>query len=144
RWNYQDKYFVRFWGQIIYQLGLPSLLGDNARRVQVALERSQATLGTPGMVFVRLLNKDHTPRTDARIEGTLEYLDARDAKERTRKVVLGPAPGNRPGEYADLLPHDRPGRYELKINNPEPFSFSYRVEPPPGHELADAGMAEKA
>ncbi len=144
RWNYQDKYFVRFWGQVIYQLGLPSLMGDNARRVQVALERSQAILGTQGSVFVRLLNKDHMPRTDKEVEATLEYLDAKDAKERTRKVMLYPVPGDRPGEYAALLVHDRPGRYELKVNNPEPFTYSFRVELPPRHELEDGGMAEKS
>jgi hypothetical protein len=144
RWNYQDKYFVRFWGQVIYQLGLPSLLGDNARRVQVALERSQATLGSKGSVFVRLLNRDHTPRTDPQVEATLDYLDAKDAKERSRKVMLYPVGKDRPGEYAALLVHDRPGRYELKVNNPEPYTYSFRVELPPHHELEDAGMAEKA
>jgi hypothetical protein len=144
RWNYQDKYFVRFWGQAIYQLGLPSLLGDNARRVQVALERSQATLGSKGSVFVRLLNKDHTPRTDREVEATLDYLDAKDGRDRTRKVLLYPVAKDRPGEYAALLVHDRPGRYELKVNNPEPYTFPFRVELPPRHELQDAGMAEKS
>ena len=115
RWNYQDKYFVRFWGQIIYQLGLPSLLGDNARRVQMALDRSQATL---------------------------DHVDAKDAKARTSKVTLIARGKDRPGEYTVLLPHDRPGRFELKVNNPELHTFSYRVDVPPGHELADAGMAE--
>ena len=143
RWNYQDKYFVRFWGQVIYQVGLPSLLGDNARRVQVALERSQATLGNNGLIYVRLLNKDHTPRTDKEVEATLDFLDAKDGKERTHKLMLTPMK-DRPGEYRVLLPHDRKGRYELKVNNPEPFTYSYRVEVPPGHELDDAGMAEKA
>jgi hypothetical protein len=142
RWNYQDKYFVRFWGQIIYQLGLPSLLGDNARRVQMALDRSQATLGNPGLVFVRLLNKDHTPRTDDKVEATLDHVDAKDAKARTSKVTLIARGKDRPGEYTVLLPHDRPGRFELKVNNPELHTFSYRVDVPPGHELADAGMAE--
>ena len=32
RFNVQDKHFIRFWGQIIYQFGLPSLLGDSAKR----------------------------------------------------------------------------------------------------------------
>jgi hypothetical protein len=144
RWNHHDKYFVRFWGQVIYQLGLPSLLGDNARRVQVALERSQATLGVQGSVFVRMLNKDHTPRTEPQIEAALDYVDAKDGNERTRKIMLYPVAKDRPGEYAALLTHDRPGRYELKVNNPEPFTYSFRVELPPRHELEDAGMAEKS
>ena len=42
RFNAQDKHFVRFWGQLIYQAGLPHMLGNNSSRVQVALERSEA------------------------------------------------------------------------------------------------------
>jgi hypothetical protein len=144
RWNYQDKYFVRFWGQVIYQLGLPSLLGDSASRVQAALEQSKATLGNQGSIFVRLLNKDHTPRTDAQVEATLEYLDAKPGQDKSRKVMLYPVSKDRPGEYTALLAHDRPGRYELKVSNPEPHTFSFRVELPPRHELEESGMAEKA
>ncbi len=144
RWNHQDKYFVRFWGQVIYQVGLPSLLGDNARRVQVALERSQATLGSKGSIFVRLLTKDHNPRTDKEVEATLDGYSDKDNKISSRKVILTPVGKDRPGEYSALLVHDRAGRYELKVNNPEPYSYSFRVEVPPGHELEDTGMAEKS
>src|SRR4051812_20275138 len=76
-------------------------------------------------------------------DATLDYLDARDGEERTQKIVLTPMK-DRPAENRVLLPHDRKGRYELKVNNPESFTYSYRVEVPPGHELEDAGMNEKA
>jgi hypothetical protein len=144
RWNHHDKYFVRFWGQIIYQAGLPSLLGDNARRVQVALERAQATLGSKGSIFVRLLNKDHTPRTDREVEATLDGFSDKDVKLSSRKIILTPVAKDRPGEYSALLVHDRAGRYELKVSNPDPYVYSFRVDVPPGHELEDTGMAEKA
>lgn len=143
RWNHQDKYFVRFWGQLIYQVGLPSLLGDSARRAQMALERSKATLGDKESVFVRLLDKDYGPRKDAQVEATLDYLDARAGQEKVRKVTLLAIP-DRPGEYRALLTHDRPGRYELRVNNPEVNTFPFRVELPPRHELEESGMAEKA
>jgi hypothetical protein len=142
RWNHQDKYFVRFWGQLIYQVGLPSLLGDSAKRAQMALERSQATLGAPGSVFVRLLDKDYGPRKDPQVEGTLEYLDARPGQEKLRKVTLQAVPG-RPGDYRALLTHDRPGRYELRVSNPDLNTFPFRVELPPRHELEESGLAEK-
>jgi uncharacterized membrane protein len=143
RWNHQDKYFIRFWGQLIYQAGLPSLLGDSAKRSQVALERSQALLGQPGSVFMRLLDKDYGPRKDAQVEAILEYLDARPGQEKRRKVTLQAIPGQ-PGEYRALLTHDRPGRFELRVNNPEPSVFPFRVELPPRHELEESGMAEKS
>jgi hypothetical protein len=142
RYNTQDKHFSRFWGQIIYQMGLPHLLGDHAQRVQVALEQAQAVLDRPGSIFVRLLDRDFNPRRDPEVDATLEYLDAKSGQERTHKVKLQAVPG-RDGEYRALLAHNRPGGFELKVNNPEPESFSFRVELPPRHELEEAGMAEQ-
>lgn len=143
RFNEEAKITNRFWGQLIYQLGLPSLLGETSKRVQVALEHAQAVLNKPGSIFVRLVDKDFNPRKDATVEATLEYLDAKAGQERFRKVTLHAMPG-RDGEYRALLEHDQPGRWELKINNPEPNTFQFRVELPPRHELEESGLAEKA
>jgi len=143
RFNVQDKHFIRFWGQLIYQSGLPSLAGETAARMRAALERAEAVLGQPGSVFVRLLDKSFNPRRDPQVEATLEYIDAKPGQERSRKVTLQAIAG-RPGEYRALLEHDRPGRYELRIANPEPHTFSFRVELPPRHELEESGLAEAA
>ena len=142
RFNVQDKYFVRFWGQVIYQMGLPHLLGDHAKRVQVALERSQAFLDKPGLIFVRLWDKDYNPRKEEQVEAMLEWLDAPAGHERTRPIKLQAIPG-REGEYRALLPHDKQGRFEVQIHNPETATFSFRVDLPPRHELAEAGLAEE-
>ncbi|MCI0684944.1 MAG: hypothetical protein L0Y71_22845 [Gemmataceae bacterium] len=143
RFNVQDKHFIRFWGQLIYQVGLPSLMGETAKRVQAALERSEAVLDQPGSIFVRLLDKSYQPRRDPQVEAVLDYVDAKPGQERTRKITLQAIPG-RAGEYRALLAHDRPGRFEVRIANPEPTTFSYRVELPPRHELAESGLAERA
>jgi hypothetical protein len=142
RWNYQDKYFVRFWGQVIYQFGLPSLLGDSAKRSSMSLDRSQAVVGTQSTAYVRLLDKDFNPRKDGTVDAELHYLDAKggDAKQPIKLHALR----GRPGEYTALLPHDRPGRFELLVRNPEENRFSYRVDLPPKHELEESGLAEKA
>ena len=144
RWraNAENKHFIRFWGQVLYQMGLPSLLGSTSSRVQVALDRSEAMLDRPGSVFVRLLDKDFNPRKDAQVEAVLEYIDAKPGQERTRKITLN-AIGGRDGEYQALLMHDKPGRFELRVNNPDPTWFSFRVELPPHHELEESGLAEK-
>jgi hypothetical protein len=142
RYNAEDKHFIRFWGQVIYQLALPHLLGNSSKRVQVALERSEAILDRPGSVFVRLLDKDYRPLTDREVPATLEYLDAKPGTERTRKIILHAIPG-RPGDYRVFLPHDAPGKYELKVPGmDEPFQ--YRVQVPPRHELEESGLAEDA
>jgi uncharacterized membrane protein len=142
RWNYQDKYFVRFWGQVLYQFGLPSLLSEGASRVQMALDRSEAVVGKPSKIFVRLLDKDFNPRKDPTVEGELLYMDAKPGEDRKVTVKLH-ALKSRPGEYIVNVPNDRAGRYELHVRNPEESAFSYRVELPPKHELEEAGLAEE-
>jgi hypothetical protein len=143
RYNVQDKHFVRFWGQVIYHMGLPHLLGNHARRAQMALERSRAVLDQEGSVFVRLLDKDYNPRKDNQVDAVLEYLDAQPGQERTQTIKLQAVPG-REGEYRALLAHDKKGRFELKVNNPEPATFPFRVEVPPHHEMEEAALAEQA
>jgi uncharacterized membrane protein len=142
RYNAEDKYFVRFWGQVIYQMALPHLLTNSARRVQMALERSEAVLDQPGSVFARLLDKDFRPLKAKEVKATLIYLDARPGQERERPITLHQVPG-RDGEYRVLLPHDKAGRYELKIPGMDD-TFQYRVNVPPGHEKEELGMAEDA
>src|SRR5262249_1346040 len=72
RWrsNAQEKLHARFWGQMVYQTGLPHLLG-NASRVQVSLERGEAVLGRSGYLYARLLDADYHPLTEPRIPATL-------------------------------------------------------------------------
>ncbi len=143
RWRYNeaDKVTNRFWGQIVYQMGLPSLLGQASKRVQVALERSEAILDVPGSIFVRLLDKDFNPRKDLKVDAILEYLDAKAGQEKTRRITFLPIAG-RPGEYSAPVTHDQPGRWEVKINNPESTVYQFRVDLPPRHELEEIGLAE--
>jgi hypothetical protein len=142
RYNAEDKYFARFWGQVIYQLALPHLLANSSRRMQMALERSEALLDRPGSVFARLLDRDFRPLKDKEVPAVLTYLDAKPGQERERKITLHQLAG-RPGEYRLLLPHDKPGRYELRVPGIEDV-FAYRVQVPPRHELEEAGLAEDA
>lgn len=142
RFNAQDRYFGRFWGQLIYRIGLPHMLGNSSSRVQLGLERSEAELGRPGLLYVRLLDKDFRPLRNASPTAELIALNAK-AGERTRPLKLQPIEG-REGEYRALLPHDAPGRFEVKMITPEPATLAYRVNLPPRHELAELGMAEEA
>lgn len=143
RWNYQDKYFVRFWGQVIYQFGLPSLLGESAKRSQMALDRSKVEVEKPSTIYVRLLDKDFNPRKDKRVDAELEFMDAKPGETRKEKITLNAIVG-RDGDYAVLVTNNYAGRYELRVKNPDVNTFSYRVDLPPKHELEEAGLAEKA
>jgi hypothetical protein len=140
RWNYQDKYFDRFWGQLIYQMGSPSLLGDGAERTQIALNRSQAVVGTQSTLHVTLLDKEFNPRKDPKVDAELEHVDGPGQK---LPVTLNLISGGR-GEYTALISHQRAGRFELRVKNPDAHTFSFRVDLPPKHELEESGLAEKA
>jgi hypothetical protein len=140
RWNHQDKYFDRLWGQLIYQLGSPSLLGDGAERTQIALNRSQAIVGTQSTVHVTLLDKEFNPRKDPKVEAELEYVDKPGDKI---PVTLNLLNGGR-GEYSALIAHQQAGRFELRVKNPDVNTFSFRVDLPAKHELEESGLAEKA
>jgi hypothetical protein len=140
-----DKLTSRFWGQIITQLGLPHLLG-HSRRVQLELERGAATLGRPGTVKARLLDKDYEPLTRPNVRAVLVQHDARDGQKREQSMEFKRIK-SMPGEYRATLPNDTPGRFELRVDESEGLessSLSYRVERPPGHETEIAGMAEEA
>lgn len=143
RWraNAQDRYFARFWGQVVYQLGLPHLLGS-AKRAQVALEQSEAILGRPGYIHARLFDAEFRPLMDATVTADLEFLDAKPGQEKSRSIVMEAIPGQ-PGEYRALLAHDLPGRYELKLRGGmETTVLPFRVSLPPRHEQEQVGMAE--
>jgi hypothetical protein len=141
RWRYNtgDRLYSRFWGQIVYQLGLPHLLGLSSR-VQLTLDRSDAVVGRPGYVYARLLDGDYRPFLADKIPAVIEQFDP-PATDKTKSITLDPVPG-RPGEYRALLPHDTAGRFEVSVQQPESCTLPFRVQFPPGHELEPAGLNE--
>ncbi len=145
RWRYNagDRTFGRFWGQVIYQFGLPHLLG-NPKRVQLELERTENVVGRPGYVYARLFDADYRPLTVERVIARLKKVsDPAGAEGSTaRSVPLEAIPGQ-PGNYRALLANDAVGGYALSVESPEQATLEYRVTLPPQHELEVAGMAEE-
>jgi hypothetical protein len=144
RYNVEDQYFARLWGQMVYQMGLPHLLG-HANRVEFALQHGEAQLDRPGHVYVRLFDAQYLPVKEDRMPAVLTQLDGKQPSKKAREVSLEAVdPLRRPGEYRVLLPNDVAGRFELKLIKPEPASFEYRVVLPPRHELQPAPLAEES
>jgi hypothetical protein len=141
RFNEEDKRFARFWGQMVYQAGLPRTGGT--KLAQLALDRSENVVGRTGQVFARLFTPEFRPVPDERVEARLERLDAKDGEERVSTVILDAVPGQ-PGEFAAPLPHEKVGRYALRLKGNDSASLEYRVTLPPEHELATGGLAEDA
>lgn len=144
RWRYNeaDKYFTRFWGQVVYQIGLPHTLGNKS--AQLALEQGEAILGKPGQVYARLFTPDFRPLLSDKISARLERLDAKPGEDRYQNVTFEAVP-NQPGEFVATVSNDKVGRYALKVESgAEPATLEYRVNLPPEHELAPTSMNEVA
>ena len=142
RYNESDKYFARFWGQVAYQMGLGHSLGS--KQAHLALAQPDSVLGETGQVHARLFNADFRPLTQAKVTGRLERLDAKTGDDRFSLVTLEAVPGQ-PGDYMAALPHDRVGRYALRVDAAgEPTTMEYRVSLPPDHESAPNSLDEES
>ena len=141
RWRYNvgDKYFGRFWGQVIYQMGLPHLIGS-PKRVQLALERPDVVTDRPVQLFARVFDAEYRPYTGERVQARLTFLDAGPDEVRTTTEILERVSGQK-GEYRTILTPCKQGRYVLKVIEPAEAELEYRVGLPPLHEMEVAGMA---
>jgi hypothetical protein len=140
RFNEEDKFFSRFWGQIVYQMGLPHLFGSKSQLIP----EGDFARGKPTKVYARLFTPDYLPVDDPRVQATLERVDAKDAAP-PEEVVFEPVKGQ-PGLYAATVTRDKPGDYNLKVGqgSNEGVSLPIRVIVPPDDELAPGNLNEKA
>ena len=118
------------------------MIDDSSRRTQIALERSSAVVGKPSRIHARRFDKQFNPRKDKQVDAELIYKGEK-AQEDSRTPVKLNAMKGRPGEYSVLVPHDRAGRYELQVRNPDVNTYSFNVELPPKHELAGIDSRKK-
>lgn len=140
RFNEADKYFARYWGQVVYAIGLPYTLGSKSG--QMAIAGGEAVLGKTSQVYARLFTPEYRPLNKERVTAQLERLDAPPNEEKFRTVVFE-AVTNQPGEYVATVPNDRVGRYALKVESGEEAAvLDYRVTLPPEHELSPGPMNE--
>jgi hypothetical protein len=143
RFNEADKYFARFWGQAVYQLGLPHVLGSKS---QLTAEEDFLR-GKPTRVFARLFNPDFMPLDigpGKRLEATLESTKAKEG-EKEEKIDFEPVPGQ-PGLFVATITKDKPGDFTLKLRSPasqgETLALPVRVTVPPDDELARGNLNE--
>jgi hypothetical protein len=135
-----EKLHGRFWGQVIYQMGLPHLVGT-PKRLQLSLERAENVMGRPGHVYARVFDAEFRPYAGEKIAARLERLDAAAGEERSRLIVLEAVPGQA-GDFQALLANDAAGKYTIRVTEPADGSLDFRVGLPPEHELTVAGLAE--
>jgi hypothetical protein len=143
RFNEEDKYFARFWGQVMYQMGLPHVLTS---KTQMTAE-GDFIKGKPTKVYARLFTHDHRPLEVDRIEGTLDRAASGKIAEATERVAFNPIDGQ-PGLYMTTITKDQPGDYNLRLpqgqSSSDPIVLPVRVILSPEDELAPGNLNEAA
>ncbi|MDA1017394.1 MAG: hypothetical protein O3A00_23425, partial [Planctomycetota bacterium] len=111
RYNASEEKFARFWGQVVYKLGMPHVV-QGSPRAQLALEHPRPEVGRPSTVYARLFDEVYHPLDEPRVEGLLEKIAPGTNEQAIHEVVLEAVPG-RPGEYRATLANDSAGQFEL-------------------------------
>lgn len=142
RFNEADKYFGRFWGQVVYQLGLPHVLGGKTQLIA----DGDFFKGKPTKVYARLYGANHTPLDAARYAATIEPTGAK-TDERSETVYFEKIEGQ-PGLYMTTIAKNQTGDYTLKMNpssdSTSALSMPMRVTLTPEDEQAPGNMNESA
>lgn len=140
RFNVQDEYQDRFWGQMIYRTGMQGL--SDSPLTKVVLDRPRVYAGREGRVFARLLDANMQPLVRSSIPARLTRIDQPGGKGLSsgKAIEFHPVAGLE-GEYQAFLTHDQPGKFALDVRGQEGATLEYRVELPPRHELARQGLA---
>jgi hypothetical protein len=144
RWrlNTQDKVFGRFWGQLLLYMALPHKLASSASLAELTVDRSALQLGRPSTLYARFFDRSYEPLKKQMVEGMLEYLDAQPGQDRLFKLKFEQVPGRESeGEYQAILPNHLPGRWQVKLSEPEMTTFGFTVKVPVKHELEEAPLA---
>jgi hypothetical protein len=134
RWrrNVGEKYYTRFWGQILLRLGLPRLLGAS-RLTQLATDRKHYVSGEHVVISGRLYRSGFQPVLDPTVKGTVtikpDQPGSAAATDLTKDVTLQASPG-KPGYYEGEIVVTTPGIYTFSTENDPSSALDFRVTEP--------------
>ena len=134
RWrrNVGEKYYTRFWGQVLIHFGLPRLLGAS-RLTQLTTDRKDYASGDRVTISGRLYRDGFEPVLDPTVEGTLTIkADAGispTGADLTKEVTLQALPG-KPGEYEAETVVTTPGIYTFSTTRDPSAALNFRVSVP--------------
>jgi hypothetical protein len=114
QWRYRvgDKYFYRFWGQVIRSLTPHELPGAN-RFLRLTTDRTTYALGEKVVIRARLLTPNFHP---VRVKEVQSEMQAADGQR--FPVKLEPVPGAAGVYSGEWLP-SRPGAYKATMIGPD-------------------------
>lgn len=134
RWrrNIGEKYYTRFWGQVLLRFGLPRLLGSS-RLTQLTTERKDYVSGERVTISGRLYRSGFQPVIDPVVKGTVtinpEQPGSAAADDLRKEVTLQANPG-KPGYYEGKIVATTPGVYTFSIESDPSSALDFRVTEP--------------
>jgi hypothetical protein len=111
RWRIGDRYFYRYWGQVIRTLTPHEAAGGN-RFSQVNSDKSDYMLGERVSFHARLLDAFYRPIAEKQVVASLTGESGAPGQ-----LILTAVPGS-PGLYSGETMADRTGKFELSLASP--------------------------
>jgi hypothetical protein len=133
RWrrNVGEKYYTRFWGQVLLRLGLPRLLGAS-RLTQLTTEKTHYVSGERVTISGHLFRSGFQPVIDPTVTGVLTIKPddpAAPASDLRKEVTLQASPG-KPGYYEGEVIVTTPGVYTFATESDPSSPLDFRVTEP--------------
>ncbi|MEO8496485.1 MAG: hypothetical protein ABI614_15560, partial [Planctomycetota bacterium] len=117
RKRYGERYYQRFWSQVIYRLGMSHAVGAEKRFV-AEFDRMTYRVDDEAVFTVEAFNEDYQPLGLSQLTGgslvgdlTVPTADG----EATRKLSV---PVTRPGHFEAVIPLPVAGRYTVRVTDP--------------------------
>ena len=108
-----DRYFSRFWGQVIRDLSQGKFIGTS-KRFRVATDRSEYRAGEKVAVTARVLDRDFEPSRASEIRARVE-----GGPENVTFIKLDPVVGES-GNFRGSATLNQPGSYRVTLDLVEP------------------------
>lgn len=107
-----DRFFYRFWGQVVRFLAGGRL--HQGKRVEITTDKSEYTINDQASITARVRDQDFKPATEEKQTVRLQRPEGVEPGS----VELARVPGQ-PGRYAGSILADRIGRYRIWMDRPE-------------------------
>jgi hypothetical protein len=125
RYLYGDRYFYRFWGQVIRNVSMGALTGVS-RKYYLRVDDSQYTVGE----MVKVLLRVQDPQQQGKYPENWEVSFVDPDKEEGSKTLKGHK--NQEGRYEGALRAKKTGNYKVWFDSPEgeEISVFFQVNEP--------------
>ncbi len=113
-----EKFYRRFWSQLIYRLGMSHALGSD-KRFNPSLDRQTYRAGDDAVITVEAYDEDYEPLDEVKLgQGSLEGELLRPTETGALVNTALPIPLLRSGVFEARVPVNTAGEYIMRIRDP--------------------------